>query len=346
MWVLDAAQINIGGAVSILILLVEELNRQEIAYILIKDSRLKIDIKGPVTTVVPKRPILGRQNVYKAIMRKYNITRVISLINFPPPVDLGIPTVTYFHNMNILSSANIQNFGWKYKLMQHIKRRYLKRKLKNTHYFIFQSIKAQADFLGEYQFPELDCKIFPFYDQLRIEKVKNLNLEKKPESFIYISLDYPHKNHKLLLDVWESLLSKNLTPALTLSIPFENTELTSRIRSLNQKGCQINNLGVTEYEVCLKETSKSQYCIYPSKSESLGLGLVESQILGNKILASDLGYVHQAITPSAVFDPESLESIEECVLSALNTNLPDTHLKLTNRLEDFITFVRTIENPI
>lgn len=341
MLLIDAAQIHVGGAVEVLTMVIDELNRRSIEFVLIKDRRLKDNLTGNIDTVIPIRPILRRRKVYQSIIESYHITRALSLINYPAPYDLGIPTVTYFHNMNILASANTQNFGKRYQLMQKFKRYYLWHQLTNTDYFVFQSNNALTKFISEYTFKQDNCKVFPFYKEKQISEVKKLKIRKIPKSFVYISLDYPHKNHALLLDVWEALLSDGYAPSLILTIPFDNQRLCDRIEALNSKGCQIQNHGLVEYRHCLELTSTAEFCIYPSKSESLGLGLVESHLLGNKIIASDLDYVYQAVVPSTVFDPESLEDMKKSVVVALTEELPHSQLKLKNKLEDFVTFVTT-----
>ena len=77
-------------------------------------------------------------------------------------------------------------------------------------------------------------------------------------------------------------------------------------------------------------------------SESLGLGLVEAQKLGCKIIASDLPYVKEVVKPSISFDPNNLIDIKEKVKYAIakSEQIPNSELVLENRLSELIAFIK------
>lgn len=340
MWLLDASQINVGGAVSILKMVLAELESQSIDYLVIRDKRLPDGILDTQHSYTPSHSILKRKATYRKLIKDYQIERVVSLISIPPPMKLNVPVHTYFHNVNLLSNANLSNSGIVYRLLQQIKNRYIKGKLKNTDYYTFQSPLIKADFAKDFGFQESKCNVYPFYDETEIIKVKKKNFNKTDSSFIYVSSDYPHKNHKRLLDSWQVLLNKGYTPLLKLTVPFSNVELCNRIADLNAIGCNIINLGVIDYVECLEQTAKSQYCIFPSLSESLGLGLVEGQLLESKVIVSNLEYAYQAINPSLTFDPYQVDAIADSVVKALSETTPETHLIMKNKLTEWIGFIK------
>ena len=335
-WLIDASQINIGGAVAILKMVLDELEAQKIEYIVIQDKRLEIGIVKEGHGYIPQFTILGRKSTYRKLLASYQIERIVSLISIPPPIRVDVPVHTYFHNVNLLKDANLSNSGIKYKLLQRLKNRYLRSNLKNTDYYTFQSKLIQELFRKDFDFPEDKCHLYPFYDESEILNVKNKGITKVDSSFIYVSSDYPHKNHLRLLESWELLLHQGYTPLLTLTIPEKNKEICTLIDELNAKGCKIQNLGVIDYAACLDHTARSQYCIFPSLSESLGLGLVEGQMLGCQVLVSDMEYAYQAVEPSGVFDPYKVQSIVEIVKRALQTELPKSELKMKNALSEWI----------
>ncbi len=339
MWLIDAAQINVGGAISILEMVLTELENQEIEYLLIKDKRLTNKRFFTKHHVEPDYPILRRKRVYREVLKSNPITRIISLISIPPPFRSTIPTHTYFHNVNLLHSARISNASRAYKYVQRLKHTYITQKLKNTDYYAFQSKLIQSDFLSEFDFDEKQCSVFPFYQENTIKKIQKEEHPKDKNHFIYISADYPHKNHKRLLKAWEILGEEGHYPMLTITVPDENDQLIQVIEQLISKGIRINNIGVVDHETCLTYTAKASYCIFPSMSESLGLGLVESQMLGNKILVSDLPYAFQAVKPSAVFNPEDTTSIVDVVKQALSNTLESSELRMDNSLKDWIQFI-------
>lgn len=339
MWLIDASQINVGGAVAILEMVLAEVNNQQIPCVLIKDRRLTKAIPQLEAIIEPKSPILNRSKTYKSILQSHQIEKVVSLISIPPPFKLDIPTHTYFHNVNLLKSANIATAGIKYRIEQRLKNAYIKSKLENTDFYAFQSELIKADFLKEFSFPAEQCGIFPFYKEEEILEVKAKGLTKAKGTFIYISVDYPHKNHLRLFEAWKILQQKGYAPKLTVSIPDENQALNSIIQSLNAKGCIIENLGVVDYTTVLNHTAKAEYCIFPSMSESLGLGIVEGHLLGAKVLVSDLPYAHQAVSPSSTFDPTDVNAIVETVINAIEQELQPTQLKMTNSLKAWIQFI-------
>ena len=340
MWLIDASQINVGGAIAILQMVMEELKRQQIPCVTILDKRLKQSLPNLDGKVIrPDYPILNRSKIYRSILKDHSVERVVSLISIPPPIRVDVPTHTYFHNVNLLKSANINTASRKYRLGQRLKNRYINSKLGNTDYYAFQSELIQANFLQDFNFDQSQCGIFPFYKEEEILNVKDEGITKVKDSFIYISVDYPHKNHKRLFQAWEVLMKKGHTPQLEVTIPIGNTELCNQINELNQQGCQIRNLGVADFQTCLRQTAKAEYCIFPSLSESLGLGLVESQILGCKILASNLPYVHQAIVPSGTFDPTGIDSIVSSVITSLDKETQCSKLIMKNSLVKWIDFI-------
>jgi len=340
MWLIDASTINVGGAVGVLTLVVSELEAQGIDYLVIKDKRLDDGILDDAKCYTQNNPILGRRTTYRKLLSEYPIDRVVSLMNFPPPYKLSIPVHTFFHNVNLLRDANLSNSGIGYRLSLLMKNQYIRLSMKYTDYYTFQSSLIVSKFTQDFGYPIEQCNVYPFYNEAVINLVKSKNYDKVKNTFIYVSTDYPHKNHLRLLDCWKSLLDLGHTPSLTLTVPITNIQICNRINELNALGCQITNLGVVDYAICLEYTAKSEFCIFPSLSESLGLGLVEGQMLGCKVLVSDMDYAYQAIEPSDVFDPYKTESIVASVLKAMTQSTPDTQLRMKNRLGDWIDFVK------
>jgi glycosyltransferase involved in cell wall biosynthesis len=71
----------------------------------------------------------------------------------------------------------------------------------------------------------------------------------------------------------------------------------------------------------------SDIMVFPSLSESFGLGLVEAMEVGCPIAASDLSYAHDVAHEAAVyFNPKDPESIARVVINLLQD---ETKVKLT-----------------
>jgi hypothetical protein len=127
----------------------------------------------------------------------------------------------------------------------------------------------------------------------------------------YPALYYPHKNHNLLFSIKEELCVMGVNLMLTIS----------------QSDLQNNEKGLDAFEL-LGKLNKKQVCecyaqsdflIFPSVSEALGLPLLEACQLNLPVIAPNLGYVKQAISQYYDFDINSPESL----LMAVNSCIKD-----------------------
>ena len=74
--------------------------------------------------------------------------------------------------------------------------------------------------------------------------------------------------------------------------------------------------------------------------ESFGLPLIEATNFPGYILASDLEYVHEVISPSLTFDPYIKSEITAVILNVLNLKkLKESKAKVLNKIDDLITHI-------
>uniref|UniRef100_UPI00404A82D8 glycosyltransferase n=1 Tax=Flavobacterium sp. TaxID=239 RepID=UPI00404A82D8 len=126
-------------------------------------------------------------------------------------------------------------------------------------------------------------KKIPFFNSEQLNLIdSSVKIE---DQFIYPSNFSAHKNHELLISIWEELAIANYYPTLILTINAPK-KLANKINALIQKGVLIKNKGEMSHVKMLHEIAQSTYCIYPSKVESFGLGLIESCYLNCKIIVS------------------------------------------------------------
>ncbi len=83
-----------------------------------------------------------------------------------------------------------------------------------------------------------------------------------------------------------------------------------------QYGLKIEMVDELSFQEVQKLYLDSNVLIYASTLESFGLPLLEAAFQGLPVIASDLSYVHDVIKPTAVFHPESPESISNAVMNA------------------------------
>ena len=61
----------------------------------------------------------------------------------------------------------------------------------------------------------------------------------------------------------------------------------------------------------------SDFLIFPSLNESLGLPLIEASLHKLPIIASNLDYVYEVCEPNLTFDPNSEEDLTQKILEAI-----------------------------
>ena len=86
---------------------------------------------------------------------------------------------------------------------------------------------------------------------------------------------------------------------------------------MQHAGLQIINHGFCNPDELYRE---SKYLIYPSLTESFGLGLIEAVGYRCEVIASDLPYVFEICRPFNVFDPSNSKDIAAKVEGALTIN--------------------------
>ena len=136
-------------------------------------------------------------------------------------------------------------------------------------------------------------------------KTKNINKNIK-KKFVTITSDTINKKNLLLLNAWEKV--QHFLPNVTLTIVGINlTE--ENYKHLKIKFCQ--NLEWTETQKILND---SDFLIFNSVSECLGLPLIEAKSNNIKTVAPDLDFVWEVLQPHAVYNPNDLNSLVRAII--------------------------------
>jgi glycosyltransferase involved in cell wall biosynthesis len=163
--------------------------------------------------------------------------------------------------------------------------------------------------------------IAPFFDPTDCLKSQSWG-KQKDKQFIYVGSGHGYKNHQNLIDAWIILGKENIKPTLLLTI---NSKFEKLVNYINQvtisNDIKIINLGELPHDEILKNYRESSALVFPSKVESLGLPLVEANIIGLPIIAADLDYVWDVCTPDYTFNPDSPKSIARSVKQFLGIQL-------------------------
>jgi glycosyltransferase involved in cell wall biosynthesis len=345
MLIIDAYNIKTGGGLILLKYFITELQKENIKFIVLVNIGLKETLNCSVK-YFDGGYMSTRKYFLKDLVIDTKATCLICFGNFPPPFKMNnLNVITYVQNSLYSMKYNFNWFSLKDNVLIYFKHLYFKNYLKNTDYICFQTDHTLHSYESKFKISNKELKVFPFFmydNQINIQEViDHKDLERG--TFIYVSSSDPHKNHINLLKAWEYLLLDNLTPTLYLTLP-ENSEFTSKfhriIKDLNVRGCKIINLGYLEKNVLMEFLRKSEFCIYPSYIETIGLGLIEAALSNKKVLCSNVECLKEVIQPSLTFNPFDAQDIASAVRIALDNELPPTKLLLKNKISDFISFIK------
>ena len=157
---------------------------------------------------------------------------------------------------------------------------------------------------------------------------KNDQIFNSDGSFVCVSSGDAHKNIKNLILAWVLLAQDGYFPRLYLTISkSEYPLLTEWIdKQIHDWDLFISNLGLLPHQEVKKIYLKGSALIYPSFVESLGLPLIVAREAKVDIIAAELDYVRDVVTPVQTFDPNSPISIARSVKRYLK--IPTALVKL------------------
>lgn len=350
MILIEALNIRSGGGINLLLYLALNLNNQNIPFkILINKHVNIIQIPKSNLIIASNSSFLNRKKNYISAVNELRPKSILTF-NFPPPLTFrNTFVITDFQNMHLTSGYDSQFFSLKSKLMWYLKKRYLLYNYTNSSLYTMPTAFIQTAFSETYS-DRVPSRILSYYDERSLDEsyktFRDLGIVKDKNSFIYVSSPYYHKNHFRLLEAWEMLLQKGLTPELKLTLPTDS-ELSvkhlHKVKQLNKQGARIVNLneeGHLKYQDILRHTYLSKFTIYPSLNETFGFGLVEGAKMGNNILVSDKPYSREIVKPSLVFDPHDSKSIAACVERALSEDLIESILLFKDNSSQLIELLK------
>ena len=339
MILIDAIYINTGGGKILLDYLIEELEKTDKQIFYLLDKRIekeKYIIKSSNIIMYLNSGFFDRINFYKQNKEKFD--KIFCFGNIPPPIRLNTKVFTYFHGAAyIFLSKN--DFSLKNRLLFFLKRKILSLWKKNTDKWIVQSSYVQEKMIERYGENKDKIEIIPFFKS--IKKNRDIrNIDKIPNSFLYVSNAYPNKNHTRLIEAFCNFYDKYKIGKLILTVSEKFDEVEELIDTKIQQEYPIENLGYVSQEVLVKYYEQSEFVIFPSTSESFGLGLIEGIEFDCKIIGANLPYTYAVCEPSIVFNPLNIESIEESFNYAVHNKVKDSISKTENCISKLINLLK------
>lgn len=340
MLLIDAIYINTGGGKILLDYLIEELEKTDKQIFYLLDKRIqkeKYVIKSTNVILYLKSGFFDRMNFYKK--NKNRFSKVFCFGNIPPPIKLKSDVLTYFQNINYISYSK-KDFSLKNRFISFLKRKILSLWKNNTDKWIVQSLYVQQKMIEKYGENKNKIEIIPFFKSIKKNRAID-NIGKISNSFLYVSNAYPNKNHIRLIEAFCNFYDKYKIGKLTLTVSEKFDEVKKLIDSKIQQEYPIENLGYVSQDILIKSYIRSEFVIFPSTSESFGLGLIEGIEFECKIISADLPYTYAVCEPSIVFNPLSIESIEKSFDLAIHNNVKKSILKTKNSISELINLLKS-----
>lgn len=317
-----APNVHQGGGKTLLLSLLSNLeNRDDTLYFLDKRLTLPDDWKPEGELVTVKSSIFSRFFMELCLWMKIKPeSQLLCMGNLPPLFACNGKVTVFVQNCYVVNKESLEGFPFFNRSRIRCERLWLRLLAPNVNRFIVQT-ESMAMLLKETL--NRAAVVLPFVDLTPVNSTRTkANLAEKKFDFIYVASGEPHKNHEQLLLAWINLAKLNYFPRLCLTVDKNHFSglcewIDACVRQHHLNVEVVSNLSLEEVQVLYKI---SKALIYPSKSESFGLPLIEAISMGLPVLASDLSYVYDVINPSMVFDPLSSESIASSVMNFSNNN--------------------------
>ncbi len=311
MILIDALYINNSGGKVLLDYLIDSLEDTNEEFFYLLDKRIEGNtpkIKEKNNVLYIKANLYNRYKFYTEHKKSFN--KVLCFGNLPPNIKLKTEVYTYFHQLLYLEIP--RDLPIKERLILNAKVNVLNLLKRNTDFWMVQTSEVQKQLSDKFKINKKNILILPFYEQ-SIKK----EIQKEPFSYLYVSNGSSHKNHLKLIEAFSLFYLKHKKGKLILTIPENQTNILSLINEKIKLGVNIHNIGFVPKNELEKVYQKSEFLIFPSLSESFGLGIIEGIEHDCKVIGANLPYMYAVCKPSITFNPYK----EEFILEALETSI-------------------------
>ncbi|WKW45559.1 glycosyltransferase [Myroides sp. JBRI-B21084] len=334
MILLDAIYINNSGGKILLDYLITKFESEKLSVFYLLDNRVKNNhpkINDRENIFYLNASLLDRHKFYKKNKNKF--LKIFCFGNLPPSIRTNAVVYTYFHQKLFLEIP--KRITFKQKLAFMLKSTVFTYFKKNTDFWLVQT-KAMEESLSKKMNFKSSILIIPFYPELISSDI----VIRDSNSFLYVSSGSDHKNHKVLLEGFKHFYDENNLGTLHLTIDESFTELNQIINELIKSGYPIINHGFVEQSKLINLYKSCTFVIYPSLSESFGLGIIEALENNCKIIGANLPYTFAVCEPSLIFEPNSFESISESFKIACHTDLKVSKQLVFNEIDNLIKLLK------
>lgn len=336
MILVDALYINNGGGKILLDYLITNLNRSNVDVYFLLDDRIigKHPEVKPNKVEYLKGSFVKRHSFYSK--NKHRFSKVLCFGNLPPNIRLDAEVFTYFHQPMYLDIP--KEFGLLDNLKFRLKIAILKRIAKNTDYWLVQSAFIKEKMQKKFRFRQESLIVLPFYPQFQALQKEIL---REKNTYFYVSNATPHKNHIRLLEAFCGFYDKHKKGRLVVTVNIHYPEILALIQNKVIQGYPIENIGFVDRITLHKKYLSSEFLIFPSLTESFGLGLIEAVDCGCMVIGADLPYTYEVCEPTLKFDPLDGNSICKAFEDSLNKKkLNPSEARIHNNINQIINLFK------
>lgn len=335
MILIDAIFINNSGGKVLLDYLIASLEKTNLDIHYLLDERIRLKHQEIATNKVTYLPGDLRKRNKFYLENRHLFLKVLCFGNLPPTIRLKSTVYTYLQQKLFLEIP--KNVTLKDKVILKIKSYIFKKLQKKTDFWIVQT-DAMKNSLS-CRFPKINkdlIYVIPFYPNVLQDK----EIRKKKHTFVYVSGGSEHKNHLNLLNGFKMHYDENKIGELHLTITDDFPNVKNEIEALQSQNYPVFNHGFVERSLLSKLYGEASFTIYPSLSESFGLGIIEAIENDCKVIGADLPYIDAVCKPSLKFDPHSIKSIADAFNSATKGEIGETKQLVFNQIEKIIQLLK------
>jgi len=332
MLLVDCLYINYGGGKVLLEYLIQHLEQNylgNVYYIFDKRCQGEFDFIPNDRRVYLKASIISRIKFY--LFKGRMFSKIFCFGNIPPPIKVKAKVFTYFHQRMFLEIPGEMSI--KTKIALYLKISYFKYLLSHSDSWIVQTGLMKKGLNHSFRISLDQINVFPFYPN---EDLINNNYT-RDLSYVYVSDVSPHKNHELLIESFCAFYDKSKVGILKLTVADQYVNIIDLINTKVKMGYPIINYGFVNRGTIVKMYNESKFLIYPSSSESFGLGIIESIECGCAVIGANLEYMYEVCSPSLSFDL-TLESLVHTFEKSL-IKFKKTEQKLFNEINTMVKFL-------
>lgn len=330
MVLIDSVFINNSGGKILLDYLIRKIEAKGIKVSYLLDARVinnHPQISSNSVTYL-NSSLIDRHSYY--LKNRKKIKTVLCFANLPPSIRLKGSVFTYFHQPLFIETST--NNTVKERIIIRIKTWVLNHLKGNTNTWLVQSQNMKLGLLKKYNILGSSISILPFYPKL----ITNKKVIRIINRFVYVSGNAAHKNQVRLLHSFIKFYDSFQIGELHLTIGFENEKICEQLKYLKNKGYPIFNYGFVDQNFLADLYSSCEYSIYPSLTESFGLGIIEALENGCKIIGADRPYTYAVCKPSFSFNPESEDAIVNAFKAAVFQKLPKSEQLVFDQIDDLL----------